>query len=220
MAWASLLLLLLFGNSVLFNEAALLWEGSSVDEPLSVRDSNAVAVVLGGYSLWDPVRKRGQLTEAGDRLYGGLTLYHRGLVGKILISGGSGDLFRKQRSEAEFVQNMLCDAGVRPDRILAEPASRNTFENALYSKKLIDSLRLPGPFYLVTSAAHMPRSLGCFRKAGLQVQPVRVHYLSKAGRGYTFQDWVLPNASCLYLWEALIKEWIGIMSYRLSGKQG
>lgn len=213
---AALVLLLLFGNAVIFNEVMLRWEGRQTAAEAPAEPG--VAVVLGGYAAWDPVRQRGQLTEAGDRLYGALRLYHSKLARRILITGGAGDLFQKQRSEATFVRQMLREAGVPDSAILTEAASRNTHENAIFTRQLCDSLKIDGPFYLLTSASHMPRSLGCFRKAGMEVRPLPQHFVSKAGRGYNFQDYALPSAGVFYQWEALLKEWIGVLAYRLTGK--
>lgn len=213
---ASLLFLFLFGNTVLFNECMLRWEGrrSAIQEP----DGAGVAIVLGGYASWDSVRSRGQLTEAGDRLFGAVRLWHSGHVRKVLLSGGTGDLFQKQRSEATFVRRMLQEAGLPDTAIVTESASRNTHENAIFTRQLCDSLKINGPFYLLTSAAHMPRSLGCFRKAGMEVVPYPQHFISKAGRGYDFQDYVLPSAGILFQWEALLKEWMGMLAYKATGK--
>ena len=210
------LIVFLFGNAVLFNEVMLRWEGSR--SRLPAPHAPGVAVVLGGYASWDPVRQRGQLTEAGDRLFGAIRLYHSGLVHKVLITGGAGDLFQKQRSEAAYVRQMLQEAGIPDSAIWAESASRNTHENAVFTRRLCDSLKVNGPFYLLTSAAHMPRSIGCFRKAGMDVIPYPQHFISKAGRGYNFQDYLLPSAYVLNQWEPLLKEWVGVLAYRLSGK--
>jgi uncharacterized SAM-binding protein YcdF (DUF218 family) len=212
----AVLLLFFFGNAVLFNEVMLRWEGNR--SPLPAPKTPGVAVVLGGYASWDPARQRGQLTEAGDRIFGAIRLYHSGLVRKVLITGGAGDLFQKQRSEATYVRQMLIETGIPDSAILAEAASRNTHENAVFTRRLCDSLKVSGPFYLLTSAAHMPRSLGCFRKAGIEVQALPQHYVSKAGRGYNFQDYLLPSAYVLNQWEPLLKEWVGVLAYRLSGK--
>ena len=213
---AALALLLVFGNAALFNEVMLRWEGHM--QPLDKPGKRGTAIVLGGYASWDPVRRRGQLTEAGDRLFGAIRLYHSGHVNKLLITGGAGDLFQKQRSEATYVRQMLQEAGVPDSAIFAEAASRNTHENALFTRKLCDSLRIDGPYYLLTSASHMPRSVGCFQKAGMETIPYPQHFISKAGRGYNFQDYVLPSAGILFQWEALLKEWMGMLAYKATGK--
>lgn len=212
----ALALLMVFGNAALFNEVMLRWEGYA--RPLDQPGQPGTAIVLGGYASWDPVRERGQLTEAGDRLFGAVRLYHSGHVRKVLITGGAGDLFQKQRSEATYVRQMLQEAGVPDSAIVTESASRNTHENALFTRQLCDSLKIGGPFCLLTSAAHMPRSLGCFRKAGMEVIPYPQHFISKAGRGYNFQDYVLPSAGILFQWEALLKEWMGMLAYKATGK--
>jgi uncharacterized SAM-binding protein YcdF (DUF218 family) len=214
---ASVLMVFFFGNGVVFNECAYAWE-TEADSSLTKSDKPySAAVVLGGYASWDAGRNRAQLSEAADRLYYPIALYHTKKVRKLLLSGGSGSLLQRLPSEALYSRELLLQAGVHDSDILLEPASRNTFENAQFSRKICDSLHLKGPFLLVTSASHMPRSAACFRKAGMEFIPFPVHFMSRGGN-YELKDWILPSTEVLYHWELLIKEWVGMFAYKLSGK--
>lgn len=214
---ASVLIIFLLGNGVIFNECAYAWETEADTSVMKSDKDYSAALVLGGYAAWDAGRNRAQLSEAADRLYYPIALYHRKKVRKLLLTGGSGSLMQRLPSEARYSRELLLNAGVHDSDILLEPASRNTFENAQFSKKICDSLHLKGPFLLVTSASHMPRSAACFRKAGFDFIPYPVHYLSRGGN-YELKDWLLPSTEVLYHWELLIKEWVGMLAYKLSGK--
>ncbi|MGB4399127.1 MAG: YdcF family protein, partial [Daejeonella sp.] len=104
--------------------------------------------------------------KGADRVVHAIQLYKAGKIKRIIISGGSGALVGKKVPEAEHLKKVFLFSGV-PDSVLyIESESRNTVENARFSKRLIDSLQLQPKFLLVTSAFHMPRAMGCFQKAG------------------------------------------------------
>lgn len=213
-----LLVLFVFGNGVLFNEVAHAWERRA-GVAQSVPDKQyRTAIVLGGYASWDAARSRAQLTEAADRLYYPIALYHGKKVQKILLTGGSGSLMQRLPSEALYARELLRRAGIHDSDIIIESASRNTFENAVFSKKICDSLHLNGANLLITSASHMPRAAACFKKAGFIFTTYPVHYLSRNSDSYELKDWLLPGTEVLFHWEMLIKEWVGVLAYKLSGK--
>lgn len=94
---------------------------------------------------------------------------------RIIYTGGSGDAFRQDLSEAPLVRKMLVDMGVDVARIQFEGQSRNTRENALESQLL--GMPAPGETWLlVTSAAHMPRAMGVFRAVGWNTVAFPVDY--------------------------------------------
>jgi uncharacterized SAM-binding protein YcdF (DUF218 family) len=106
----------------------------------------------------------------------------------------------------------FADFGGDPARINMQSQSRTTFEDALYSAALLK----PKPserWLLVTTAMHMPRAVGCFRVAGFQVEPYQVEYLT----GGPF-DFFLTGSNTLILFDRAVKEWIGLVAYRLMGK--
>ena len=82
---------------------------------------------------------------------------------------------RAASAEAAATRGCSSRDGLDARRILVETRSRNTYENAVYSKELAQPQ--PGQIWLlVTSANHMPRAVGCFRAVGFDVIPYPVDY--------------------------------------------
>jgi len=105
--------------------------------------------------------------------------------------------------------------GVPKDAIFLEGSSRNTRENAIYSKNLIDSINCQTAL-LVTSVAHMPRAVAAFQRAGVSVVPVSTD-VQVVKQGTLSAAVLLPNAGALAMTSDAIREWIGIWVYRLQG---
>ena len=97
-----------------------------------------------------------------------------------------------------------------------EKRSKNTYENALYSSELIRKKGLKNKVLLSTSAMHMPRSIACFKKQGLEVVPFTVDESSAVEPGY-FIGKLIPDAQILLKWYRLMHEWVGINVYRVQG---
>ena len=174
-------------------------------------------VVLGGAIDQLIGAARGQVTmgEAGTRLTTGAALTRR-FPGAILVyTGGSNALVDTVEGEAQDARRLWMDLGIDPGRIRIEDASRNTEENARLTRDLLH----PGAgqrWLLVTSAYHMPRSVGLFRAAGFDVVPVPVDYRSTG----TWRD-LLPTsdlAAGLLRLDVATREWIGLLAYWLSGR--
>lgn len=174
-------------------------------------------VVLGGALDAAIGAGRGQptLSDAGGRITAGAALARRFPGARLVFTGGSDALFVGVGSEAEDVRRLWTDLGIDPGRIEVEDRSRNTDENARFTRDLVGPR--PGQrWLLVTSAFHMPRSVGLFRAAGFDVVPFPVDYRD-AG---TWRD-VLPTTEAsagLMRLDKAAREWIGLAAYRLSGK--
>ena len=176
-------------------------------------------VVLGG--AIDPVTsaQRGQpnLGSAADRLTALVELGTRFPDAKIIFTGGSGSLTEQRYKEADYVADYLRRIGFDPTRVVFENQSRNTYENALYSLRLAR----PSPneeWILVTSAAHMPRSMGVFRKAGWDVIPWPVDY--STGGPQDGGELRFNLQAGLGVLGGALHEWLGLVSYRLLGWSG
>ena len=177
--------------------------------------SFAGIIMLGGFEDATVSRQRHALTvsDSAERLFEGLLLARRLPSAKVIFTGGSADPAELGGSQA--VGQYLLDSGVTPDRIVLESKSRSTYENALLLKAILQPK--PGDRYvLVTSAFHMPRSVGVFRAVGFDVLPDPVDYrtagIESLWAPYTFPVDGLRNA------EYAIKEWVGLLAYRLSGR--
>jgi uncharacterized SAM-binding protein YcdF (DUF218 family) len=174
-------------------------------------------VVLGGF-LHTPggVHKRGELTEASDRLLQGFRLYRAGKAPLILISGGEVPMFGKgPETEAEAARSILEEWGVPEAAILVETRSKNTEENARFSRDVLGARGIHRAL-LVTSAAHMPRAVRAFRKAGLEVSPSPTDYQT----GWPEPDLpfrFLPGPEALMNSANALKEYVGLFIYRLRG---
>ncbi|TXB68892.1 YdcF family protein [Phaeodactylibacter luteus] len=213
----ALLLFFFFSNAALLNVVVKAWEPETITAD-QIKRPYPVGILLGGFSNLNitPAHDRYNLSETGNRLVNTLELYHKGKIKKILITGGQGSLTQEHPAEAQAVRPFLETMGVRAEDILLEPRSRNTHENALFSKQLIDSLSIEGPFLLLTSAWHLPRARRCFEKAGMEATPFGVDYMSEGGR-ISPEKLIVPDAGALHRWERLLKEWIGLLAYRLKG---
>ena len=173
-------------------------------------------VVLGGSFQAGESLARGQATlnEAGERIVALADLARRYPKAKLVFSGGAGELLGAEPPEADALKRFLDTFGVSPDRVLFENRSRTTSENAAFSRALVE----PAPserWLLVTSAWHMPRAVGCFRKAGFAVTPYPVDYRT---RGWRDRGRVFASAADgLRRLELGVKEWLGLLGYWAAG---
>jgi uncharacterized SAM-binding protein YcdF (DUF218 family) len=153
--------------------------------------------------------------SAPDRIIAAAALAHRYPNARIVFSGGSANLISNDAREADFAGAIFEGLGIAKSRLTMERASRNTLENAQFSKALVqpkDGER----WLLVTSAFHMPRSIGLFRKAGFAVEAYPVDW-RVGGRGdlMNFSNAILDG---LGRTETAVREWIGLIAYRATGK--
>lgn len=154
-----------------------------------------------------------QLNDAAERLTGFIELARAHPEAKLVFSGGSGEVFRQDVREADEVPALLNGLGFDASKVTLERDSRNTWENAVLSKKLMQP-RAGEAWVLITSAWHMPRSVGCFRAAGWPVIPYPVDY-----RTLPRDQWpLLETLNQLDLFTLAAKEWVGLVGYHLMGR--
>lgn len=175
----------------------------------------SAAIVLGGMISYDRDHQQIEFQGSSDRILNVLPLYFNGEVDQIIIAGGSGRLLQDQK-EAPYLRDYLIDIGVDANDILIEDHSRNTFENAKYSKEVIETYKLKGPFLLSTSASHMRRSIACFEKMQIEVDAFPVDYLSKE-REFNPDRLFRPKSHVLKSWNSIIHEWVGFLFYKIAG---
>lgn len=174
------------------------------------------AVVLGG--TVEPVlppRIDIDMNEAVDRVRKAAQLYRTGRAVVIIVSGGNQPWSSFADPEAESMKTLLLEWGVPASAIVLEGASRNTRENAINSTVLLEKLACGTPL-LVTSAAHMKRSVAVFEKLGVAVFPVSADVQVIEASGFTFFDF-LPDAEALQQTTDAMREWIGQRVYRIQG---
>ena len=153
--------------------------------------------------------------NAPDRIIAGAALARRYPNARIVFSGGSANLISNDAREADFAGEVFESLGVDKSRLIMERRSRNTLENAEFSKALVAPK--PGErWLLVTSAFHMPRSVGLFRKAQFPVEAYPVDW-----RAPTRDDLLVFSPLALDgLWrtDIAVREWMGLLAYRATGK--
>jgi uncharacterized SAM-binding protein YcdF (DUF218 family) len=175
-------------------------------------------VVLGGMEDGRVAAGRGThaLNEAAERLTEAAALARRYPAAKVVFTGAAITILTNSGSAAEATAMMLGDLGVGGEgRLLLESEARSTWENAVFAKQIAQPK--PGErWLLVTSAAHMPRAIAVFRKVGFAVEPWPVDYRT-AGPGDAWRLFDAPSEG-LKRFEAALREWIGLVAYRLTGR--
>lgn len=173
-------------------------------------------IVLGGATQSRIGGARGvtELNAAGDRMTAALVLARWYPEAPLIFSGGIGTIISEGETEAASAQRFFLEQGIAPERLVLEDQARNTDENAHLTAGLVGER--DGPAILVTSAFHMPRSVGLFRKAGVDVIPWPVDYRSTGQEGFGF-DIANPVLN-LEVTGIAVREWIGLLAYRWSGK--
>lgn len=174
-------------------------------------------VVLGGVVDAAMSEARGGIAIGGaaERLIAFAQFAHRYPGARLVFTGGSGDPFRQDVREARHIAALMALMGVAPERLILEEESRNTSENAVLSKRLAHP-KEGETWLLVTSAFHMPRSMGCFRRAGWPVLAYPVDY-GTSGGGWVDRLGFSMVGGFGELGQAL-HEWLGLAFYWLSGR--
>ncbi|HEX7028211.1 MAG TPA: YdcF family protein [Gammaproteobacteria bacterium] len=173
-------------------------------------------IVLGGSidsfksASWNQV----EIRSTAEREFNFLMLARRYPRAKLIFTGGSGSLVSQDYKEAEWAKKLFAQQGMDINNVIFEGHARNTYENALHTKQLVQ----PSPgenWLLITTAFHMPRSVGVFCKAGFPVI------------AYPVDHWTLPNnllriewnfTAHFYDFNIALQEWVGLFVYRLTGK--
>lgn len=188
------------------------------ERPAAMPDAIGAIVVLGGAtnSEISAARGRSEFNAAGDRMIEALRLARLYPTAQVIFSGGVGTLAGGDvmETEAETAARFFLEQGVARERLVLESAARNTAQNAAFLRDLIP--RGDGAVLLVTSAYHMPRSMGLFRKADLDLVPWPVDYRS-TGRANLNIDINDPAAN-LVLAGVALHEWAGLIAYSVTGR--
>lgn len=174
-------------------------------------------IVLGGAVNPHISEPRGSvaLVDSAERMTEAVALARRYPEARIIFSGGTAEIFPGDLTESQSATRFFTEMGVEPGRVTLEGKSRNTAENAAFTRALVTPQ--PGErWLLVTSAYHMPRAVGCFRAVGFPIVPWPVDYRTD-GRNDEWQPNYIP-ARGLELLDVAVREWIGLAAYRLTGR--
>jgi uncharacterized SAM-binding protein YcdF (DUF218 family) len=178
--------------------------------------SKCIVVLGGAVQPVLPPRVDIDMHEAVDRVRKAAQLFHAGRGKMIIASGGNLPWSPFAESEAESIKTLLLEWGVPAAAIVLEGESRNTRENALNSMALLEELSCETPL-LVTSAAHMKRSVAVFERLGVTVFPVSADVRVVKNPNLTVFDF-LPDAEALNQTSDAIREWMGQKVYDLHGQ--
>ncbi len=186
--------------------------------------AEAIVILGGGTDPLEYPRTNVEGNGAVDRILYGAQLYHQGLSDHILVSGGRVDWKGSGSTPANEMATLLEHLEVPEETIWLETNSRNTYENALYSRQILTEKGIDR-ILLITSALHMPRSVRLFESQGFEVIPAPTDY------SVTFEDWdrikeasleiqilnLFPSADNLSSVTSALKEYLGILFYLLQG---
>ncbi|HXW25564.1 MAG TPA: YdcF family protein, partial [Xanthobacteraceae bacterium] len=155
------------------------------------------------------------LNEAAERMTASAMLARRYPEARIIFTGGVGSLLYGGPTEGDLARRFYASLGIPASRITIEEESRDTAENAAFTWPLADPK--PGErWLLVTSAYHMPRAVGAFRRVGFAVEAYPVDYRTRG-----LDDLARPFASLgegLRRTDVAVREWIGLAVYRMAGR--
>jgi len=171
-------------------------------------------ILLGGAVNIAATKAHGKaaINETAGRLTDTLALARRYPDAPVVISGGDPAIVPTGLNEAEITRSLFGTLGLDPRRVELEDKSRNTYENAVYSKQLVNPK--PGQVWvLITSAMDMPRAVGCFRHVGWDVLPYPADYHVIPGT-----RWSLSVVGTLAQLDWALHEWEGLVAYRLMGR--
>jgi len=218
-------------GGLLLSAVALLWLASApfVAErfyralegrypPLALQDvpQGGCIVLLGGtVSPALPPRVNMEFNDSVDRVYQAARLYRAGKAPYVIVTGGNQPWSAAPWTEADLIRELLVEWGVPQKAIFLEGTSRNTRENAVYSKNIIDSIHCETPL-LVTSAAHMPRAVAAFLGVNVSVVPVSTDLRVTDEAGFSALRF-LPDAGALAMTSDAMREWIGQRVYAWQG---
>ena len=219
---AALMILLFSGNSWTSHwlVQSLEWQNIPKGE---LPTADAIVILGGGIRSQAYPRPDVDFTDAGDRVWYGANLYHAGKAPKIIVSGGRISWHGEGSPEADDLMKLLVKMGVPQTEIVLEGKSLNTRENAVYVKEILQQYSFK-KILLVTSALHMPRSLAIFKKLDIDAiaapTDYRVSQLEIDQPNSQTESAILaflPNEEDFSLTTSALREYIGILVYKLKG---
>lgn len=183
--------------------------------PAAVPENLTGIIVLGGAQLSHIGVTRDVLAtnESAERLIEAAGIALRHPEARLVFSGGSGRVLSPDTLERNVNERLVAMLDLDESRVVYEDRSRNTWENALFSKELVEP-RPDETWLLVTSAAHMPRAIGIFRKLDWPVVPWPVDYQT-TGDDLELQVGVGQRLDEI---DYGMREWVGLAAYRLMGR--
>jgi uncharacterized SAM-binding protein YcdF (DUF218 family) len=179
---------------------------------------DAIVVLGAGVAPHGTLRPSDELSDSSlERTVCGIELFKQGVAPRLLFTGGDAAIFGSLPEESLIMKGLAVRLGVPEQAVLTEHRSRNTYENAVGTRRVLGEASI----LLVTSASHIPRATGMFRSQGLKVSPYPCGYRARNLLG-TGLDWspfdLIPDAKALSITTETISEIVGAAVYRIAGK--
>lgn len=217
---SALILLYVFSNEFLSDLTFGKWEYRNDTIYTEIENGKVYeyGIVLGGMTWHDEITGQTQFLRSGDRLFQAIRLLKQKKIKKIIFTGGSGSLDNPTIKEGNHIHKYLNSIGIPDSLLIIESESNNTYENAAFTKKMLDNLNYKNePVILITSAFHMRRSIACFKKQGFtNIQPYTTDYYTSKLR-FEFDHCFLPDVDAIQANTILIHEIIGYLTYKIMG---
>jgi uncharacterized SAM-binding protein YcdF (DUF218 family) len=176
------------------------------------------AIVMGGMCWYNEKLEKPQFQRSSDRLFQTLWLLRQKKIKKIIFTGGSGSITYANHKEGVFLKKWLNQIGLEDSCLIVESQSKNTHENALFTKPILDKLNFNNKkILLVSSAFHLKRAMACFQKAGINNL---IPYVTDGYTGERKFEWdhcFIPTPDAWQLWQLLLHEGFGWITYKIMG---
>lgn len=214
--WSALVIFIVFSNNVLFLEFCRLWEvpGKRIEQV----EKYDVGIVLTGMAEYNNDLSVLSIRRGADRIWQAITLYKKGKISKIFISGDHGYVTDRGLHEAKQFKAVLVDWGIPETDIITEDLSKNTYENAVETKKILQrSYPHLQKRLLITSGLHMKRAAACFDKIDFSCDTYSTDLHTGKKRNYYWDQYIVPDFSVFVDWTKLTKEWFGYLTYDIVG---
>ncbi|NES03835.1 MAG: YdcF family protein [Okeania sp. SIO2F4] len=227
--WSALVIFLAFIVTLTFSNSwvsqglikSLEWQNLP---PKELPSAEAIVVLGGGIKPANSPRPWVDFSEAGDRILHGVRLYKQGKAPFMILSGGRIDWKDGGNPESGDMAEIAESMGVPKTAILQDTDSLNTYQNAVNVKQILETKEIKGSVLLVTSALHTPRSILIFKKQKIPVIPAPTDFLvTERDLQEKIDSWqgillnIIPDAANLQNSTKALKEYIGMIVYRLRG---
>jgi uncharacterized SAM-binding protein YcdF (DUF218 family) len=218
--WLAVTLLLLCGNGWVVGALTKHLEWKYLP-PNPVPQADCILILSGGTLTRTPPRPTVEVTDAGDRILYGAYLYRQGKATNIICTGGLASVANGQRAYADDMAELLENLGISKGAIIRETQAGNTREHALCLGTVLQDHNFKRVL-LVTSAAHMPRSMGVFKRLCPFVEviaaPTDFHVTEPAAiPWYQHLMAIVPTPQHLSEFSDVMHEYLGMAYYRLRG---
>lgn len=210
--FTTVILFFIFSNNFLGNTLLKAWEIDPIPYEQLSKNYEYGIVLTGVLNNEQEPYDRPHFEKGADRVFHTYQLYKKGIINKILISGGTGRLVDVNYTEAENIKQIFLSMEIPESDLITEPDSRNTAESAINVAQMLENQQ---DLLLITSAFHMRRSRDCFKKQDLHVDVFPVDLYTDPN--ITFDEYFLPSLNGLYKWTRLIQEVTGYVAYDIVG---